>query len=424
MTPETIIVTSFLVILTVTVPRKWILLPFVMAACIIPPDQRIIIFDLDFTTIRFCIFFAILRLYLFNEVRRITWNTFDKLFLTWVIAGAIIYIVQWQNMSAVIYKSGVLYDSLGLYWIFRMSIISWNDVHRVVKMFAIFAIISAPLIIYEKVTHNNAFELFGKQAIEVFHRGRFRCKGPFPHFIMMGLFWVSVIPIFVSYFIAWRQKPLYAIASICALICVILSASSTPLLALVAIVFFGAFWKYRRYGSLIALGISSMIFALHVVMNKPVWHLICRINIFSGSTGWHRYLLFDRFVKNIGEWFLFGCRDVEHWGIWKGDVTNQYVLEGVRGGALTLVIFIIMVVQAVRITGICSIVSRSRETRILYWGFCVSILGHCVSFWGVSYFGQIMLLLYFTLAIVSFAGDRLPVLSLGPSKVAARVSVG
>jgi len=377
--PETIFVTSVLVILTVTVPRKWILLPFVMAACIVPPDQRIIIFDLDFTTIRFCILFAILRLYLFNEVRRIKWN--------------------------VILKSGVLYDALGLYWIFRMSIVSWDDIHRVVKMFAIFAIISAPLIIYERVTHNNPFAYLG-HVKGAFHGGRFRCEGPFAHFIMMGLFWASVVPVFVSYFAAGRSKSLYALASVCALICVILSASSTPLMAVVAIVFFGALWKYRSYGRTIALGIGAMIFALHIVMEAPVWHLICRVNIFSGSTGWHRYNLFNQFVKNIGEWFLLGCRDVEHWGIFQGDVTNQYVLEGVRGGALTLVVFVIMVVQAVRITGICSIVSRSRETRILCWGFCVSILGHCVSFWGVSYFGQIMMLLYFTLVIVSFLEDK------------------
>jgi hypothetical protein len=376
-----------------------------MAACIVPPDQRIIIFDLDFTTIRFCIIFAILRLYLCNEVRRIKWNAFDKLFLAWVIVGAIVHIMQWHNMRAVIYKSGVLYDSLGLYWIFRMSIISWDDIHRVVKLFAIFAIISAPLIIYERVTQNNPFALLGRVS-GIFHRGRFRCEGPFPHCIMMGLFWASVVPVFVSYFTARRSKLLYAMASACALICVILSASSTPLMAVVAITFFGALWKYRGYGRTIALGFGAMIFALHVVMDKPVWHLICRINIFSGSTGWHRYYLFNQFVENIGEWFLLGCRDVEHWGVFEGDTTNQYVLEGVRGGALTLVIFIIMVVKAVRITGICSMVSRNRETRILCWGFCVSILGHCVSFWGVSYFGQIMLLLYFTLVIVSFLEDK------------------
>lgn len=411
MKPETLLITSVLVILTVTVPRKWILLPFVMAACIIPQDQRIIIFDLDFTTIRFCIIFAILRLYLCNEVRRIKWNAFDKLFLTWVIVGAVVYVIQWHNMRAVIYKSGVLYDSLGFYWIFRMSIKSWDDIHRVVKMFAIFAIISAPLIIYERVTHNNPFALLG-HVKGAFHRGRFRCEGPFPHFIMMGLFWASLVPIFVSYFAARRSKSLFFLASVCVLICVILSGSSTPLMAVVAIVFFGALWKYRGYGRTIALGFGAMIFALHVVMKAPVWHLVSRINVFSGSTGWHRYNLFNQFVKNIGEWFLFGCHGVEHWGVYKGDITNQYVLEGVRGGALTLIIFIIMVVQAVRITGICSMASRIRETRILYWGFCVSILGHCVSFWGVSYFGQIMMLLYFTLAIVSFAADRLQVISV------------
>jgi hypothetical protein len=375
-----------------------------MAACIVPPDQRIIIFDLDFTTIRFCILFAILRLYLCNEVRRIKWNAFDKLFLTWVIVGAVVYLMQWHDMRAVIYKSGVLYDSLGLYWIFRMSIISWDDIHRIVKMFAIFAVISAPLIIYERVTQNNPFGLLGRVAGS-FHGGRIRCEGPFSHFIMMGLFWASLVPIFVSSFAARRSKLLYALASLSALICVILSASSTPLMAVLAIAFFGALWKYRSYGRSIALGIGSMIFALHVVMNAPVWHLISRVNVFSGSTGWHRYNLFNQFVKNRGEWFLLGCRSVDHWGVYN-DITNQYVLEGVRGGALTLVVFVIMIIQAVRITGIYSMKSRSREKRILCWGLCVSILGHCVSFWGVSYFGQIMLLLYFTLAIVSFLEDK------------------
>ena len=422
MKPETLLVTSVLVILTVTVPRKWILLPFVMAACIVPPDQRIIIFDLDFTTLRFCIMFAILRLYLCNEVRRIKWNAFDKLFLAWVIVGAVVYCIQWHTMGAVIFKSGTLYDSLGLYWIFRMAIVSWSDIHRVIKMFAICAIICAPLVIFERVTRNNLFVHLGNVPSYV-HAGRYRCRGPFPHFIMMGLFWASVLPIFVSYFASGRSRSIYVLASLSALVCVILCASSTPLMAVVAIIFFGALWKYRRYGRLIVLVIGASTFALHVVMNSPVWHLVCRVNVFSGSTGWHRFNLFDQFVKNIGDWFLLGCNSIEHWGVYKSDITNQYVLEGVRGGAITLVIFIILVVKAVWITGICSMLSRNRETRILYWGFCVAILGHCVSFWGVSYFGQIMMLLFFTLAIVSFAADRLQVVSVDASKVAAPLAV-
>jgi len=414
--PETLIVTSVLIILTMTLPRKWVLLPFVMAACIVPSNQRIIIANLDFTTLRFCVLFAMFRFCIRNEVRQIRWNAFDKLVLTWAVAGAIVYILQWKNMSAVIYKCGFLYDCLGLYWIFRNSIASWDDIHRVVKIFAIFAIISMVTIVYEKMTHQNLYYYLGRTST-VFHHGRFRCRGPFPHFIMMGLFWVSVIPIFVSYFAVRQSKLLYALASVSALVCVIISASSTPLMTLFAIAFFGALWKCRYYGKLISLGAAAMIFALHIVMKAPVWHLICRVNIYSGSTGYHRYVLFDRFINNIREWLLLGCRGVEHWGIWKGDITNQYVLEGVRGGALTLILFIVMVIQAVRIVGICSIVSRNRENRVLYWGICVSILGHCVSFFGVSYFGQIMMLLYITLAIVSFATNQLYSISIESSKV-------
>jgi hypothetical protein len=400
--PETLVVTSVLVILTVTLPRKWILLPFITAACIIPCDQRIIIADLDFTSLRFCILFAVLRFYIRNEVRRIKWNAFDKLFMAWTMVGAIIYILQWQDMRAAIYKSGVLYDCLGLYWVFRNSIKSWDDIHRVVKVFAVFAIISMPTIIYEKLTHHNLYSYLGHVSA-AFHHGRFRCRGSFPHFIMMGLFWASVLPIFVSYFAAGRSRLLNALASISALVCIILCASSTPLMAVIAIAAFGSLWKLRRFGRAIAMGAAAMVLALHIVMRAPVWHLICRVNIYSGSTGWHRYYLFDQFVNNVGEWLLLGCRGVEHWGVFRGDITNQYVLEGVRGGALTLMLFIVMVIQAVRVMGICSIVSQCRENRMLYWGICVSILGHCVAFFGVSYFGQIMILLYLMFAIVGWA---------------------
>ena len=137
-------------------------------------------------------------------------------------------------------------------------------------------------------------------------------------------------------------------------------------------------------------------------MNAPVWHLMSRVNIFGGSTGWHRYHLFDQFIERTSEWFFLGTTETMHWGLGLVDITNQYVLEGVRGGFLTLLIFIIMLYKSVQISGQSSLLLADQPKHWIAWGVCVSLLGHVVSFWGVSYFGQILMLMYMVLAMAGF----------------------
>jgi hypothetical protein len=69
---------------------------------------------------------------------------------------------------------------------------------------------------------------------------------------------------------------------------------------------------------------------------------------------------------------------------------------------ITLILFVILLIRAVAKVGAASLRQISRGHQWLLWGICVSILGHCVSFLGVSYFGQIILPLYMTFAIVGW----------------------
>ena len=132
-----------------------------------------------------------------------------------------------------------------------------------------------------------------------------------------------------------------------------------------------------------------------------------RLSFFDGSTGWHRYALFDRFVNHAPEWFLLGTRSTIHWGHGMQDVTNQYVLEGVRGGILTLCLFVALNVMCVVVPGKGSILYKNKELSWLCWGICVSVLGHSISFWGASYFGQIIMMLYLTFAMVAFVQEQM-----------------
>ena len=145
-----------------------------------------------------------------------------------------------------------------------------------------------------------------------------------------------------------------------------------------------------------------MLLALQAVMTMPVWHLIHRLsNLGGGGTGYHRYLLIDAFIRRFGEWWFVGTRSTAHWGWGLQDVTNQYVLEGVRGGLLTLILFIVVIVLAFRDVGrLWRVSSRDRYHLALSWGIGVSLFVHCMNFIGVSYFGQMYVTWYLTLAMI------------------------
>jgi hypothetical protein len=401
---------SFLMAVTLCVilmmlPRKYFFLPFVVAACFLPMDQRVIIIDVDFTVLRILILVGILRLTIKNETRIIRWNYFDKLVLVWAVVGSLIFMAQHSNHAAFIYKLGVMYDTLGIYWLFRQITRDWSDVLDAIKIFAIVTILAAPMIALEKFVETSVFAIFGDAGGE-FHRGRFRASGPFSHSIIMGCYYAILVPLFYSRIKGEGHKLFYWSAISAALSSVYFSASSTSILTLIAAIIFWNIYNYRMKGALLFKAGCASLLLLHMIMNAPVWHLISRIDLFSGSTGWHRYYLIDRFILNSQEWLLMGTMNTGKWGLGLNDITNQFVLEGVRGGLITLLVFIILIYFSIKIPGRYSLDNASPEIRWISWSICVTMLGHFVTFWGVSYFGQLNMLLYFTFALVGFTLEK------------------
>jgi hypothetical protein len=91
-------------------------------------------------------------------------------------------------------------------------------------------------------------------------------------------------------------------------------------------------------------------------------------------------------------------------------VTNQFVLEGVRGGALTLVFFVATLVCGFRAVGtgrrrLALLPGLGRAVRLreefFLWMLGVCLVAHCVSWISVSYFGQMSMFFYLELAMIS-----------------------
>jgi hypothetical protein len=221
--------------------------------------------------------------------------------------------------------------------------------------------------------------------------------------MLFGLFWVGVLPYFMALALTSRQKLLYWAATSTVIFAVIATASSTPLASMLVVIILLPLFKYRQKGKQVLWLLFGLAVVLHFVMNGPIWGLLARIDLVAGSTGWYRYLLVDYAIKNFEQWALLGVKSTENWIVPSyralTDVCNQYVLEGVRGGIATLLLFVFVLCKAVKITWQSSM-SISKQQNWLAWSTCVAILGHCTAFWAMAYSGQIIMLLYLTFAIV------------------------
>jgi hypothetical protein len=165
----------------------------------------------------------------------------------------------------------------------------------------------------------------------------------------------------------------------------------------------GLFFYFRKSMRIVRWSILFLLISLHMVMEAPVWHLVSRASTVGGSSGWHRFNLLNQAIINFDDWWLNGCsgQTVASWGVYAGDITNQYILEGITGGFVTMCLFIAIIVIAFREVGrLWRFQARNPYRCALSWALGVSLFVHCVNFIGVSYFGQIHILWYLLLAMI------------------------
>lgn len=369
-----------------SVSRKYAALPFVLMACFISPAQRIVIATLDFNLLRLLVLAGWLRLAMRSEYTGLKWRKLDTLVIAWGVTSAIAYIMLRGTFGAFVFRAGQLYDIFGMYLFFRCIIRGWADVDRVVRFAALMALPMMVLFAMEKTTGRNPFSfLGGVPAFTIAREGRLRCQGPFPHAILAGCFFAAWLPLVGAQHWRKRGKARTHMSIVAMVAIVIMCSSSTPLVGVMAGFVGAAGWMVRYRMSAVRWGTAATLFALHMVMEAPVWHLISRISFSRGSTSYHRYLLIENSINHFGEWALLGSLDTGHWGHAMYDLTNQYVREGVKGGFLALVFFVWAMWHAFVLVGrLWRSVRRERYKRYFAWGIGVSLFAHGMMFLSIA----------------------------------------
>jgi hypothetical protein len=406
-------------ILTLVLPRRVALLPLIIACSYMTLGQRILIFDKDINIFRILFLFGWARILFRGEIKKsLRFIGIDKAIICWVIVGILSGALV--NTTVLVRHFGIVFNAIGLYFLFRFLI---HDLDDIEILFKLMAIVIAPLaisMIIEKSTGRNIFSIFGgvpeMTMIRSLHEGatlltRIRCQGPFRHPILAGTFGAVFMPFFIALWLNNNTSKLIPIIGITsASIIIVASASSGPIIAFVFVLVGFLIWPWHRKMRIIRWGILSSVIGLHLIMKDPVWHIFTRSSVIFGGTGWHRAAIIDAAIRHFREWWFVGTTYTAHWMPYHNsgnpdmaDITNQYLWEGVSGGIVQMIMFIIIIVVSFRTVGLSLYAKKGKpfSTKIMIWSMGVALLAHVVTFFSVAYFDQMIVFWYLLLSMIA-----------------------
>ena len=139
-------------------------------------------------------------------------------------------------------------------------------------------------------------------------------------------------------------------------------------------------------------------------MKAPVWFVLTHIKIVDASSGYHRAMLIDQFVRNFRDWWLVGTNGNGNWGWDMWDTANQYVQEGESAGLAAFVCFLALIsICFSRIGRTVKALRDDRKEQWFYWLLGATLFAHVTGFFGIAYFDQSQIGWYALLAVIAAA---------------------
>jgi hypothetical protein len=410
------IILAAMVLMMLGVQRRYAIWPLIVIACFIPQAQRIAIAGLDFTFLRIMVVFAVLRIMLWGEYREFKFTHLDLSVLVFALLR-----VVWGELfkssgpagpgvpaeTGSMQKYGTAMDMLGMYFYFRCVVRDFDDLKSATYGFMWASIIVCATFVYEGVSGTNPFGPMRGVGTVVEARERdgvLRLTGAYSHPILAGIFWAAVLP-YMGAFIKQKGRihwlPLVAIA--CAGVTIILTGSSSPVMAAGVAFIGGCLFLVRGHIRLIRWCVFLGLVALQITMAKGAAHVLSRITIFGSSTGYYRFKLIDQFIANWKDWFLVGSKTgTANWDIPMYDIVNFYVILGLSGGITMLILITWVFNRAYKSAGqAMDSAGPDTEGQLIGWATGVAVCVHMISFLVVTYFGQVLMTWYFALAVTA-----------------------
>lgn len=392
------------------VPRKWAPVPLLLGCTYMTLGQGVELGPVSLPVYRMLLLVGAVRVVAKGESLPGGLNLIDKLMIAW--GGWMLFASFFHDpqRAGPLTAAGTIFNQTLIYFLIRIWCTDLEELGDIIRIIALLLAPIAIVMIIEKATGRNIFAAFGGVPDWVMVReGRLRAQGPFRHPILAGTVGATCVPLFVGILKRYRVAAWVGIAA--GIVMVFASASSGPVMSLLAGAGALAMWRFNIHVKAMRIGAVVLYVLLMLVMKRPPYYLISRIDISGGSTGWHRSFLIDQTFKHLSEWWLFGTDVTRHWmpnqGIARDpnhtDITNYYIGFGVSGGLIAMLLVIWMLLVAFRWVG------RIHDNRLEKWPsqsfmiWCVGacLFAHAVTSVSVAYFDQSMLYFWLSVAVIS-----------------------
>jgi hypothetical protein len=399
------LITAALILL---LPRKYVVVPFLLSVFLVPLGQVVVLGGLHFTVYRIITLFGCARLVRekFSSQGRLLaggFNPIDRAFVWYTFLSALAIALLWQEQQALINQLGRLIDSLGGYLVLRILIRDNEDVRRAIKALAVIATVMAICMLNEQLTYQNVFGYLGGLSIwPAMREGRIRSQGAFSVYVTAGVFGGTILPFFLWLWTAGKSKATAVLGMISATVITITSDTSTAVSAYAAGIFALCFWPLRRQMRAVRWALVITLVSLHLVMKAPVWALIARVDFTGSSASWFRFFMVDTTIRHFSSWWLMGAKDFANWGWDMWDLSDQYVSTALTGGLAALVFFIATISRSFGRLGTArKRVEGDRKQELLLWFLCAALFANVMAYFGISYFDQTQVAWYALLAFIS-----------------------
>jgi hypothetical protein len=396
------------IVLLLCLPRKYAIVPFILAVFTISLGQVVVVAGIHFTVFRILVLSGLLRLLASKQtVFAGGFTMIDRLVTLWAFSSLIVVSIQLGQMQAVIANLGDFLDLLGGYYVVRFLIRDLQDVKLATKALAAVAVVMALCMINEQITHKNIFGLFGGAPITPQIRdGKLRSQGAFDVYIDAGVFGALLVPMLVWLWSDRKSRFAMYLGLMGAVTMILTCNSSTPILALAGGAFALCLWRFRGRMRILRWALALTLLALHLVMKAPVWSLIARIDLTGSSSGYHRYYLVDNCIRHFSDWWLLGYKDFGNWGWDMWDLSDQYVAVCLTGGLITFVIFMALLTRSFGALGtIRKRFAAAGNRRLEWYCWCLgcTLFANLVGWFGCSYMAKMEMTLSILLAMISVA---------------------
>jgi hypothetical protein len=395
----------------IVLPRKWAPIPLLMSCVFMTIGQGIEVGSLSLPVYRLVLAAGFLRVLIRRESIVGGVNTIDKLMVMWalwMIFASFFHV--WKPGSGPVYASGFVFNIALVYLLTRVWCRDLAELMAVFRTVAWLLVPVAGAMIAEHLVEKNYFGiLFGGVSEGVTGRdGKIRAQGPFDHPILAGTVGAVSFPLMLA---LWRQYRLSAAVGMAACVAIVLaSTSSGPLMSFFIGVFGVLLWFRRKWLRTLRWALVGAYLCAELLMTRPAFYLISKIDLTGSSTGWHRSRLIEAALENLSDWWLFGTDYTFHWiGIavdeagMHSDITNYYLWIGIIGGFPAMLLVIAMVWRAFALVG--STVANSpvafREHRFMIWCLGAGLLAHAVTSLSVSYTDQSMMFFWLNIGAIS-----------------------